>query len=209
MRLFSKRLLDYRVSLLTSSEINELADQLPCNSDAIQQAKAGHPPAPQYPSHSFPARGGGTRGRGGRGRGRGGYIDNYSASPVTLHRNAKWVAPKAGESQANTSTTKTTINSIPSTSTSTTMNMISTPEGLVTNTNASTSNYNAIASSSKPILASRGGFKNRSLVLRSGGVPLEVPTTTTPSADNKEVIIDGVVFVSDPRGNKLVRKLGN
>ncbi|KAK4053246.1 hypothetical protein OIO90_004020 [Microbotryomycetes sp. JL221] len=55
----------------------------------------------------------------------------------------------------------------------------------------------------------RGGYRNQTLVLngsQSTTTPVTTSTTTTTNNAPRQVVIDGVTFVSDPRGNKLVRR---
>lgn len=147
---------------------------------AIQQRKASGPTPPPYR--------GSSRGRG-RGRGRG--------APTVIHRNATWVAP-----------------GLPGASTSTPASTSAAPSEPATRT-----------------VTPVGGFRNQTLVLNKpagtgDSAPPSAPSSAAPSrrtspapaADApprpatppppREVVIDGVVFVADQRGNKLVRKPG-
>lgn len=119
--------------------------------------------------------------RGGRGRG--------------SHRNATWVAPHLPQPSTSTSTLPTSTRSTPNHSRSTTPALIDPPPA--------------------------GGYKNQVLVLNNGGSKTNETTTTSSSREpskpvsivpekpkvvEREVIIGGVVFIGDSRGNKLVRK---
>ncbi|GAA6011908.1 hypothetical protein JCM10207_003426 [Rhodosporidiobolus poonsookiae] len=149
---------------------------------AIQQHKATPPP--------YAPRG---RGRGrGRGGGPGGRGGSSYARGVPTHRNATWVAPGLQPPSA------------PSRSQTTSPFDAATPTDFPM----------ASAEGSRPVTpgASRVGF-------RSGGVtPVKQQLDQLSVAGDKgkdkqpaparEVVIDGVVFVADARGNKLVRKPG-
>ncbi|KPV75553.1 uncharacterized protein RHOBADRAFT_44061 [Rhodotorula graminis WP1] len=146
-------------------------------SSAIEQRKA---------SASTPPYRGSYRGRGGRGRGR--------TAPTAVHRNATWVAP--GLSGA--STPATTTSAAPTEPTSRTTTPV--PPGgfrnqvLVLNKRADDSANLSSAPSSAP--TSR----------RPSPAPPALDTTPKPPPPPREVVIGGVVFVADQRGNKLVRK---
>ncbi|GAA5898929.1 hypothetical protein JCM8208_005430 [Rhodotorula glutinis] len=145
-------------------------------SSAIEQRKA---------SGSTPPYRGSYRGRGARGRGRGG-------APTAIHRNATWVAP--GLSGTSTSTTASAAPTAPTSRTTTPV-----PVGgfrnqvLVLNKPADDSAHLSSAPSSAP--TSR----------RPSPAP-PVDATPKPPPPPREVVIGGVVFVADQRGNKLVRK---
>ncbi|KAK4048010.1 hypothetical protein OIV83_005044 [Microbotryomycetes sp. JL201] len=61
-----------------------------------------------------------------------------------------------------------------------------------------------------------GGYRNRTLIVNKSapaaatlpGASQQQPPPPHQATTRREVIIDGVTFVSDPRGNKLVRKTG-
>ncbi|GAA5842517.1 hypothetical protein JCM9279_003605 [Rhodotorula babjevae] len=133
-------------------------------------------------SGSTPPYRGSYRGRGGRGRGRG--------APTAVHRNATWVAP--GLSGASTPATTSAAPTEP-------VSRSATPVGgfrnqvLVLNKPADASANPSSAPSSAP--TSR----------RPSPAP-PVDTTPKPPPPPREVVIGGVVFVADQRGNKLVRK---
>ncbi|KAK4703501.1 hypothetical protein P7C70_g2717, partial [Phenoliferia sp. Uapishka_3] len=136
------------------------------------------------------AEGGAPRGsRGayrGRGRGRG--------APTHTHRNTTWVAPGR-----------------------------QLPSGVATPTDPLTSAQPLVPvqvplSTPVPVSVPVGGFRNKTLILNqpnlapstSASADLSTPKRATPVAiqPGTEYIVDGVVFVSDARGNKLVRKPG-
>jgi len=155
-------------------------------------------PTPTFtPTASAPAYGP-SRGRGrGRGRGlsRGGYYQ-----PVQLHhRNATWLAPGLAKPAQQAEQSR--------------------PTPVVQSTTKYTINT----------FVPNGGYKNKTLVLnkpngsssaapssadpsRSATPQPPVASTSTatlaPTQSTSEVVIDGVTFVSDPRGNKLTRKPG-
>lgn len=151
---------------------------------AINRAKSSaYPPPPVY----APPRG---RGGLGRGRGRGGRGGAYPSAPPTTNRNASWVAPKVPGGEPTV-----VVNPIP---------------------------FVARPAPGVPLVAGRGGFKNRTLVLKDGKPVLPAANGVASSSSAAaasvaptviknaagEVVIDGVTFISDPRGNKLVRKPG-
>lgn len=130
-----------------------------------------------------------------RGRGRGSY------TAVARHRNAKWVAPgrPGASSQDNSRSNSPAV--------------------------AETARNSTTIPAPGPY-----GYRNKTLVLGGGSgsstpVATPKPSSNTPTAPStpqagptasssavapasKEVVIDGVAFVADSRGNKLVRKLG-
>ncbi|GAA5871584.1 hypothetical protein JCM1840_007323 [Sporobolomyces johnsonii] len=146
-----------------------------------------------------------SRGRG-RGRGRAAYPS------VATHRNATWVAPglRSGSTTPVDSTSPSDLAFPPAQSTSRPATAIPPP--------------------------GRGGYRNQTLVLsRAAGGKPQTSTSgrVTPLTDGvaapgtgsdstatdkekikeeqqpqREVVIDGMVFVADSRGNKLVRKTG-
>jgi hypothetical protein len=113
-----------------------------------------------------------------------------------------WVSPAIAQAQAHAQSEKSTAQDDESS----------------TSTLTSTIDFRPIPSTSTfmppPPLK---GFRNRTLVLNGTSTPsatasssiARAPVPTVPSTKNinGEIMIDGVTFVSDPRGNKLVRKI--
>ncbi|GAA6027199.1 hypothetical protein JCM8097_002477 [Rhodosporidiobolus ruineniae] len=156
---------------------------------AIEQHKdtASRPTPPPYT----------YRGRG-RGRGRGGSTRSF-APATTTHRNSTWVAPGLQQPPSRSST--------------------------ATPAEASTSRPTTPAL--PPTQRPTGGYRNQTLVLNPssgggsggttpvrngiddlgvGGGKDKAGLSAPPTPVKREVVIDGVVFVADARGNKLVRK---
>ncbi|GJN89363.1 hypothetical protein Rhopal_002343-T1 [Rhodotorula paludigena] len=164
---------------------------------AIEQRKAGNYTPPPYSS---------ARGRGSRGRGRGGRGASFAP-----HRNATWVAP--GRSGASTPAVADDSTPAPSTSTSrpVTPAVVPPPPGpngyrnqtLVLNkpATADTAAEQSTSTASSTIASGR-----TTPVGTQTGAETPKPAPTVPPPAQREVVIDGVVFVADTRGNKLVRK---
>ncbi|GAA5824133.1 hypothetical protein JCM11251_001535 [Rhodosporidiobolus azoricus] len=130
------------------------------------------------PTQSFGNRGG--RGRG-RGRGRGGFARGGAGGGAsTTHRNATWVAPGL-QTQSTATTPASTVAELVATRS----NGASTPtEGM-----------------SKLVVGDGKGKEKEQTT------PMLRPVQPVPGKPQaREVVIDGVVFVADARGNKLVRK---
>lgn len=119
--------------------------------------------------------------------------------PIRTYKSATWVAPKAG--------------STPSTSA---------PSGSNPATLPSTDTTSVIVTNEIPTLPAvprAGTYRNRTLILNKGPTPSTSSSASNPTPDKlasvssdakieREVMIAGVRFVSDARGNKLVRKAG-
>ncbi|GAA5999074.1 uncharacterized protein JCM10292_003307 [Rhodotorula paludigena] len=164
---------------------------------AIEQRKAGTYTPPPYTS---------ARGRGSRGRGRGGRGASFAP-----HRNATWVAP--GRSGASTPAAADESNPNPATSSSrpVTPAVVPPPPGpkgyrnqtLVLNKPANT---DAAAEQSTSTASSTIASGRTTPIGTQTAAETPKPAPTVPPPAQREVVIDGVVFVADTRGNKLVRK---
>ncbi|GAA5981715.1 hypothetical protein JCM10908_004575 [Rhodotorula pacifica] len=148
----------------------------------LERAINQHKAAPSYRGRGAASYGYAPRGRGGgaRGRGRGGGATTPS------YKNATWVAPglQAAATTSGGDTTPTTT-AAPSAFASASATPLSYP------------NSRSATPSSSRI---NGPTPSTSTLVAAAASPDAPPPPT------REVTIDGVVFVADPRGNKLVRK---
>lgn len=145
-------------------------------------------PAPYYPP-TFPA-------YASRGRGRGGSSRGGRNTPHLTKQSMSWVKPSLATAESDSAP-----------SSSATATTLIAPASIIPT--ASTSSF-------------KEGYRNKTLVLNGTRVPVAStsaagitgssapfvpPSATTRNSITGEITIDGVTFVSDPRGNKLVRKL--
>lgn len=172
---------------------------------------------------------GGQRGRGGSGRGRG--------RGQAVHRNAKWVAPgrpgatAAGLGELPSSTEHSRATS-PASPPPAPRSLPAPPpvggfrnKSLVISNDSSTShgdgtsnmNSNIHNTSQATTSTSRTGPEpSRSIAINPTNQtvpstpkpPAQSQSVTIPPSTNNVIFIDGVAFVSDSRGNKLIRKTG-
>lgn len=146
---------------------------------AIQDHKDGADA--QGPSARASARRGRGRGAGARGRGRGGR----GGAPKPSYRNTTWVAPVKDQEQASASADR--------------------GDGAADRARRDLSS--SPESSTKTSLPPRNPEQDAPMAASSSSTEFaEAPKTTALPAAPRQVVIGGVTFVADARGNKLVRK---